>query len=83
MRCFIIGCKERTSGNKFKKGQTRQTIKVTGGKKKDRLAKQNSESRRRRLTSSREGVEDLPATIAWLLPAQSLLYSVRGLGGWL
>jgi hypothetical protein len=49
---------------------------------KGRLAKQNSESRRKRkLTSSKEGVEELPATIAWLSPAPVLALFSEGAWG--
>jgi hypothetical protein len=49
---------QRASKNKFRREKTRQMIK-------DRLAKQNSKSRRkRRLTSSKAEVEEPPATIA-------------------
>jgi hypothetical protein len=58
MRCFITGYKQSVGKTSSRRGKTRQTIK-------DRLAKQNSELRRKRkLTSSKEGVEELPATIA-------------------
>ena len=48
---------QRASKNKFRRETTRQMIK-------DRLAKQNSKSRKRRLTSSIAEVEETPATIA-------------------